>query len=155
MPEAAEEQLTWPAGQLVSDLTIAARSIGIDERALATELARGESIAQVARRNGVKPHRVVVALVSAVMADVAADIRRGDLTKRQIRRLVGFATLRAEAQVMSSHPQLGFRPLLLHPHGVVALRLRPAACSGGWAGVVHPPGLVVQEGFHRGGPDLW
>jgi hypothetical protein len=74
---AAEEQLTCPVGQLVSDLTIAARSIGIDERALATELGRGQSIAQVARRNGVKPHRLVVALVSAVMADVAADTHRG------------------------------------------------------------------------------
>jgi hypothetical protein len=110
MYEAADEQLTCPAGQLVSDLTIAARSIGIDERALATELGRGQSIAQVARRNGVKPHRVVVALVSAVVADVAADPHRGHLTKRQVRWLVGFATLRAEAQVMSGNPQLGFRP---------------------------------------------
>ena len=152
MHEAAEEQLTCPAGQLVSDLTIAARSIGIDERALATELGRGESIAQVARRNGVKPHRVVVALVSAVMADVAADIRRVDLTKRQIRRLVGFATLRAEAQVKSSHPQLGFRPA----PAASAWRGGPAPAPGpvqrGMGGCRPPAGARCAGGFPPRGP---
>jgi hypothetical protein len=100
----------WPADELVSELSIAATAIGIDEAALATALTDGLTIAQVARLNGVKPRRVVIALVSHVVADVAADIRRGDLSSDQIQWLVALATWRAEHLVTSAFPPIQFRP---------------------------------------------
>jgi len=104
------DRQAWPADELVSELSIAAKAIGIDEAALATALTDGLTIAQVARLNGVKPRRVVTALVSYVVADVAADIRRGDLNSDQIQWLVALATWRAERQVTSAFPPIEFRP---------------------------------------------
>jgi hypothetical protein len=104
------DRQTWPADELVSELSIAAKAIGIDEAALATALTDGLTIAQVARLNGVKPRRVVTALVSHVVADVGADIRRGDLNSDQIQWLVALATWRAEHQVTSVFPPIEFRP---------------------------------------------
>jgi hypothetical protein len=69
--------------------------------------------ALVARANGVKARRVVTALVSRVVADVAADIRRGDLSADQVRWLVALATWRAEDQVTSVFPPTEFRPASL------------------------------------------
>jgi hypothetical protein len=100
----------WPADGLVSELSTAAAAIGIAEEALAEALSDGQTIAEVARANGVKPRRVVTALVSRVVADVAADIRRGDLSQDQIRWLVALATWRAEGQVTSPFPAVAFRP---------------------------------------------
>jgi hypothetical protein len=104
------DRQAWPADELVSELSIAAEVIGIDEAALATALTDGLTIAQVARLNGVKPRRVVIALVSHVVADVAAEIRRGDLSSDQIQWLVTLATWRAEHQVTSTFPPIEFRP---------------------------------------------
>jgi hypothetical protein len=106
------DRQAWPADELVSELSIAAKVIGIDGAALATALTDGLTIAQVARLNGVKPRRVVTALVSNVVADVAADIRRGDLSSDQIQWLVVLATWRAEHQVTSVFPPIQFRPQL-------------------------------------------
>jgi hypothetical protein len=103
----------WRADELVSELSIAAKVIGLDEAALATALAEGLTIAQVARINGAKPRRVVTALVSNVVADMAADIRRGDLSTDQARWLVALATWRAEHQVTSAFPPIEFRPASL------------------------------------------
>jgi hypothetical protein len=108
--QALADRPAWPADELVSELSIAAKVIGIDEAALATSLTDGLTIGQVARLNGVKPRRVVIALVSHVVADVAADIRRGDLSSDQIRWLVALATWRAEHQVTSAFPPIEFRP---------------------------------------------
>lgn len=104
------DRQAWAADELVSELSIAAKAIGIDQAALATALTDGLTIAQVARLNGVKPRRVVTALVSHVVADVAADIRRGDLSSDQIRWLVALATWRAEHQVTSAFPPIEFWP---------------------------------------------
>ena len=105
----------WPADGLVSELSIAAKAIGIDEAALATALTGGLTIAQVARLNGVKPRRIVTALVGHVVADVAADIRRGDLSSDQIQWLVALATWRAEHQVTTAFPPIAFGPGSLAP----------------------------------------
>ena len=106
--ETLEDRRAWLGGELVSELSVAAQAIGIGEAALAAALSDGQSIAQVARRNGVKPHRVVTALVSRVVADVAADIRRGDLSADHVRWLVALATCRAEDQVASTFPPIEF-----------------------------------------------
>jgi hypothetical protein len=94
---------------LISELSIAARAIGIDGEILAAALSEGETIAQVAARNGVNAHRVVVALVSHAVAEVASDVRSGELTPEHVRRLVALATWRAEDQITSAFPPLGFR----------------------------------------------
>jgi hypothetical protein len=98
--------LVRPAGGgrygLVSELSIAANVIGIDEADLATALGSGLTIAQVALLHGVKVRRVVTALVSDVVAGIADEIRRGDLSADQVRWLVALATWRAEAQVTSA-----------------------------------------------------
>lgn len=106
-----EDRPAWPADGLVSELSIVAKAIGMDEGALATALAEGQTIAQVARKNGVKAHRVVIALVSYVVAEMAADIKRGDLTSDQVRWLVALATWRAEHQITSRFPPIEFRPV--------------------------------------------
>jgi hypothetical protein len=108
LSETLEDRRAWPGGELVSELSIAAQAIGIGEVALAAALSDGQSIAQVARLNGVKPHRVVTALVSRVVAEVAAEIRRGDLSADQVRWLVALATWRAEDQVASTFPPIEF-----------------------------------------------
>ena len=113
--QALADREVWSADELVSELSIAAKVIGIDEATLATALTDGLSIAQVARLHGAKPRRVVIALVSHVVADMAADIRRGDLSTDQVRWLVALATWRAEHQVTSAFPPIEFRPLLTAP----------------------------------------
>lgn len=106
---AAEPQL-WPADELVSELSVAARAMGIDEPALAAALSRGQTMSQVARANGVKEHQVVRALVSSVVASVADEIRSGDLNADQVTWLVYLATWRAEQQVTTAFPAIEFRP---------------------------------------------
>jgi hypothetical protein len=108
--ETLEDRLAWPPDELVSELSIAAKAIGIGEAALVSALSDGRTIAQVALLHSVKPHRVVTALVSCVVADMAADIRRGDLSTDQVRWLVALATWRAEGQVTSTFPAIEFRP---------------------------------------------
>jgi hypothetical protein len=103
-----ESRPAWPDG-LVSELSIVAKAIHVDEAALAADLAEGQTIAQVARKKGVKAHRVVIALVSYVVAEMAGDIRRGDLTADQVRWLVALATWRAENQITSRFPPMEFR----------------------------------------------
>jgi hypothetical protein len=104
------EPLPWPADELVSELSIAARAMGIDEATLATALDKGQTMAQVARVNGVTQRQVVRALVSSVVASSADDIRRGDLNADQVTWLVALATRRAEQQVTSTFPAIAFRP---------------------------------------------
>jgi hypothetical protein len=105
----------WSADGLVSELSIAANVIGIDQAALATALGGGLTIGQVALLHGVKVRRVVTALVSDVVAGIADEIRRGDLSADQVRWLVALATRRAEAQVTSVFPAIEFHPGSLMP----------------------------------------
>lgn len=104
------ESLPWPADELVSELSIAATAMGIDEATLATALGNGQTMAQVARANGVTQRQVIRALVSSVVASAADDIRRGDLSADQVTWLVALATRRAEQQVTTTFPAIAFRP---------------------------------------------
>jgi hypothetical protein len=109
-PGTSAQPQAWPADELVSELSIAARAIGIDEATLAAALGSGQTMAQVAQVNGVKERRVVRALVSSVVASVADDIRRGNLSPDQVTWLVALATWRAEQLVASAFPPIEFRP---------------------------------------------
>jgi hypothetical protein len=113
--ETLDGRPAWSADELVSELSIAAGAIGIDPADLATALGSGLTIAQVALLHGVKVRRVVTALVSDVVAGLADEIRRGDLSPDQVRWLVALATWRAEAQVASAFPAMEFRPGSLAP----------------------------------------
>jgi hypothetical protein len=104
------EPLPWPADKLVSELSIAARAMGVDEATLATALGNGQTMAQVAQVNGVTQRQVIRALVSSVVASAADDIRRGDLSADQVTWLVALATRRAEQQVTTAFPAIAFRP---------------------------------------------
>jgi hypothetical protein len=117
-PAVSEDPQAWPADPLVSELSIAAKAIGIEEAALAAALVDGQTIAQVARGQGVKPHRVVVALVSDAVAQVAAQVTRGDLTTEHVRWLVALATWRAEEQIISTFPPV--HALLVHGRSAAA-----------------------------------
>ncbi len=108
--ETLDGRLPWSGGELVSELSIAANVIGIDQADLATALGSGLTIAQVALLRGVKVRRVITALVSDVVAGIGDEIRRGDLSADQVRWLVALATWRAEAQVTSAFPAIEFRP---------------------------------------------
>jgi hypothetical protein len=105
----------WSADGLVSELSIAANVIGIDQADLATALGGGLTIGQVALLHGVKVRRVITALVSDVVAGIADEIQRGDLSADQVRWLVALATWRAEVQVTSAFPAIEFRPGSLVP----------------------------------------
>jgi hypothetical protein len=105
----------WSADVLVSELSIAASVIGIDETDLATALDEGLCIAQVALLHGVKVRRVVTALVRDVVAGMGDEIRRGDLSAGQVSRLVALATWRAEVQVTSAFPAIESWPGPLAP----------------------------------------
>jgi hypothetical protein len=113
--ETLDGRRLWSADELISELSIAADVIGIDKADLATALEGGLSIAQVALLHGVKVRRVVTALVSDVVAGMADDIRRGDLSADQVSWLVALATWRAEAQVTSAFPAIAFWPGSLTP----------------------------------------
>jgi hypothetical protein len=99
-----------PADELVSELSVAAGAMGIDEASLATALGNGQTMAEVALVHGVKQRQVIRALVSHVVASAADDIHRGDLSPDQVTWLVALATWRAEQQVTSAFPPIEFRP---------------------------------------------
>lgn len=88
-----------PPDEMVNELTMTARAIGIDEADLAMALADGQIIAEIAQARGMKPRQAVRALVSHVVASVADDIRRGALNADQVTWLVALATWYAEQQV--------------------------------------------------------
>jgi hypothetical protein len=98
------DRRAWPADLLASELSTVAKAISIEETALTAALADGQTIAQVAHGHGVKPHRVVVALVSDAVAQVAAEVQRGDLTTEHVRWLVALTTWRAWEQITSTFP---------------------------------------------------
>jgi hypothetical protein len=125
------EPLPWPADELVSELSIAAGVMGLDEATLATALGNGQTMAQVALVNGVTQRQLVRALVSSVVASAADDIRRGDLSADQVTWLVALATRRAEQQITTAYPVLTFRPRAGRQHsgrrrrGLIATADRP------------------------------
>ncbi|SRR6266566_9759177 len=99
----------WEPGELISELSITAAAIGIDDADLAAALSEGKTVAEVARAHGVSLRRVIVALVSDAVQDVAADVRSGELSRGHVRWLVALATRRAQDQVTSRFPEIGFR----------------------------------------------
>ena len=99
----------WQPAELISELSITAAAIGIADAELAAALSEGKTVAEVARAHGVSVRRVIVALVSDAVQEVAADVRSGELSPGHVRWLVALATQRAQDQVTSRFPEVGFR----------------------------------------------
>ncbi|MDQ6615868.1 MAG: hypothetical protein M3083_14305, partial [Actinomycetota bacterium] len=67
--------------EAVSDLSIAAKAIGIPEADLSTALASGQSLAAVAKAHSVDPQKVIDALVADARSELAAAVSGGKLTQ--------------------------------------------------------------------------
>ena len=69
-------------------LQLAAKTIGIEPKALAHELRAGKSIADVATEHGVDPNTVITALVDAATTKINAAKTAGKLTDEQATKLL-------------------------------------------------------------------
>ncbi len=107
----------WHPDDLVSELSITAAAIGIEDADLTAALGAGKTVAEVARAHGVSVRRVMIALVSDAVQEVAADVRRGELSPGHVRWIVALATQRAQDQVTSTFPEVGFRHHHAFPAG--------------------------------------
>lgn len=85
-----------------SDLSVAARTIGISESDLMTALGSGSSIADVAKQHGVDVQTVIDALVNDAEAELAAAVRAGRLTQAQADQMKSGLEERVTARVNAS-----------------------------------------------------
>ena len=69
--------------EAVSDLSVAAKAIGIPESDLTTAFRSGQSLAAIAKAHGVDPQKVIDALVADAKSELAADVTSGKLTQAQ------------------------------------------------------------------------
>jgi hypothetical protein len=85
--------------EAVTDLSIAARAIGVSESALTTALGKGQTIAQVAKSHNVDVQKVIAALVADARSELAADVKSGRLTQAQANQVQAGILARVTAQV--------------------------------------------------------
>lgn len=88
-------------------LAVAAKTIGIDEAALRTELQSGKTIADVARAHNVDLKTVIDALVTDMQSHLAADVASGRLTQAQADRMQTNASQHATDLVNGTPPARG------------------------------------------------
>lgn len=69
--------------ELGDDLSIAAKAIGISDADLKTALQSGQSLAAVAKAHNVDPQKVIDALVADEDAELADQVKNGQLTQAQ------------------------------------------------------------------------
>lgn len=69
--------------ELGDDVAIAANAIGISAADLRSALDGGQTIAQVAKAHNVDVQKVIDALVADEKAELAAEVKNGDLTQAQ------------------------------------------------------------------------
>jgi uncharacterized protein (DUF433 family) len=84
---------------------IAARTIGIEPRALVRELRGGKTIAQVATEHGVQPQAVIDALEAAATARIDAARAAGKITADRAARLKQRAAVAIPRIVNEWHPR--------------------------------------------------
>jgi len=83
----------------VSDLSVAAKAIGISEADLQTALRSGQTIAQVAKAHNVDLQKVIAALVANEQDELAADVKAGRLTQAQADQMKATLTQRITDRV--------------------------------------------------------
>ncbi len=86
----------------ISDLSVAAKAIGISESDLLTALRSGSSIADVAKQHGVDVHTVIDALVKDNEAELAAAVKAGTITQAQADQVRSGLEARVTARVNAS-----------------------------------------------------
>jgi urease accessory protein UreF len=85
--------------EAVSDLSVAAKAIGISESDLITALRGGSSIAEVARQHGVDVQKVIDALVADSKIELAAAVKAGRITQAQANAISANLTQRITDRV--------------------------------------------------------
>jgi hypothetical protein len=85
--------------ETVSDLSVVAAAIGISEADLQTALSGGKTIAAVATAHSVAPQKVIDALVTDGLNELAADVKAGTITQAQADAQKAEVTQRATDQV--------------------------------------------------------
>ena len=85
--------------ETVSDLSVAATAIGISEADLQTALSSGKTIAAVATAHSVAPQKVIDALVTDGLNELAAQVKAGTITQAQADAQKAEVTQRATDQV--------------------------------------------------------
>jgi cytoskeletal protein RodZ len=100
---AATGQLTTnnPFGrtETISDTSVVATAIGISEADLKTALASGQTVAAIAKAHSVDPQKVIDALVTDGLNELAADVKAGTITQAQADAQKAAVTQRATDQV--------------------------------------------------------
>lgn len=85
--------------ETVSDQSVVAGVIGITEAQLDTALSSGQTVAAVAKAQGVDPQKVIDALVTDGLNELAAQVKAGTLTQAQADAQKAEVTQRATDQV--------------------------------------------------------
>ncbi|HEX7498645.1 MAG TPA: hypothetical protein VF344_09300 [Candidatus Limnocylindrales bacterium] len=114
--------------ETVSDASVVAAAIGISEADLNTALSGGQTIAAVAKAHNVDPQKVIDALTTDGLNELAAQVTAGTLTQAQADAQKAAVTQRATDQVNGT-----FRGGAGGPHGAGG-----AACPAAPAASVAP-----------------
>ena len=85
--------------ETVSDLSVVATAIGISEADLQTALSSGQTVAAVATAHSVAPQKVIDALVTYGLNELAAQVKAGTITQAQADAQKAAVTQRATDQV--------------------------------------------------------
>ncbi len=85
--------------ETVSDQSVVAGVIGITEAQLDTALSNGQTVAAVAKAHNVDPQKVIDALVTDGLNELAAQVKAGTLTQAQADAQKAAVTQRATDQV--------------------------------------------------------
>jgi hypothetical protein len=85
--------------ETVSDISVVATAIGISEADLQTALSSGQTVAAVATAHSVAPHKVIDALVTDGLNELAAQVKAGTITQAQADAQKAAVTQRATDQV--------------------------------------------------------
>ena len=85
--------------ETVSDLSVVATAIGISEADLQTALSSGQTVAAIATAHSVAPQKVIDALVTDGLNELAAQVKAGTITQAQADAQKAAVTQRATDQV--------------------------------------------------------
>ena len=88
-----------PNHEAVSDTSVAATAIGISEADLQAALAKGQTIAQVAKAHNVDVQKVIDALVADANTEIATALKNGQITQAQADAEKAHVTQRVTDQV--------------------------------------------------------
>ena len=95
-----------PGGHVeaVSDTSVAAKAIGITEAELTTALQGGQTMAAVAKAHNMDVQKVIDALVTDGLDELAAEVKAGTLTQAQADARKAEVTQRGTDQVNGTKP---------------------------------------------------